>query len=404
LLNFLVIALGLFALALVGLMRAPARAGGPGGAILAALGFGAAFVATLVFVRLSHDQMGLGRVSDYDAFVAHAVGATSANEVSPVILFVGSSISRNAVDDGAMNEDFLAAGSPFQAINLSLEGASYFERLSRIERYVRLTGQAPNMVFLEFNHAYDARPAYVFRVGKFSERAVEQFGPRASLFTAQGIAARACEGLKGCVLDAGLLPFHTAMNLTNLGLANVAAPFAAAAPKPSFERIDFRKEKVDTDERVKGLTTVDAGAASERFSWASAYRAYQRDRLYALGVRQIGYYSPTVISSAERAYAADICRTELAGFVCIVGDDPVLLNALNKDVWSDKEHLMNEGAAIFSHWFSVQVMNQQAHGAIVPLKEREPDLVGNQTPGTTAKRANEAADLALRPRHEVSPT
>jgi hypothetical protein len=403
-LNFLVIALGLLALALVGVMRAPKRIAGPGSAIFAVCGFCAAFVVTLALVRLSHDQSGLGRVSDYDGFVAHAVQATAANDASPVILFVGSSISRNAVDDVAMNADFAAAGSSFQAINLSLEGASYFERLSRIKRYVRLAGEAPDMVFLEFNHAYDARPAYVFRVGKFSERAVDQFGPRASLFTAQGIAARACEGLKGCVLDAGLLPFHALMNLTNLGLANVAAPFADAPPKPSFERIDFRKETVDTDARIAGLSAVDTRADGDAFAWASAYRAYQRAQLHALGVRQIGYYSPAVISPEERAYAAHVCQTELAGFVCIVGDDPALLSALNRDVWSDKEHLMNEGAEIFSHWFSAQVMNQKAQGAIVPLKDRAPDLVDSQAPGTTAQRAPDPADLALRPKHEVSPT
>ena len=373
-LNAVVVCLGLLALGFAALLRAPRK----GSVALGALAFLVGLGGAVLGVRMAHDAAGLGRITEYDRFVAHGVELTGE---APTVLFVGSSVSRNAVDDTALTAGFRAAGAPHQAINLSLQGASYFERLSRVERYIALTGKAPEIVFLEVSREFDTRPAFAFKVGKFSARAIDQFTPLPARLTGEGLLAGQCPGLKDCVIDGVLLPVHAGMNAVNLGLANMAAPIGSADPHPAFDALTAPLgEPVDPLLRRAGLSARAEVVALSGPDWAQAWRTQERARLAALGVNTVAYYFPPVISAEDRAYAAGLCAGELSQFTCLAAHSDALLEALDGDVWADPAHMMAPGAALYT----------AALGEAV----RASGLLG--TPA--APRAD--ADIALRPRQE----
>ena len=305
-------------------------------------------------IRAVTSVAGVDRVTDYDAFVAHAANLSREDD-APVALFVGASFSRNAIDDEQLTQDLRALGYPHRAINLSLEGASLQERHANLKAYIERSKRTPDVVFFGVAQEFDASSAYVFNVAKFSDRAIDQFTPSTAKWAAVGIASGACEGLVGCVKDTGLGAVHLGLNLMNVGLLSGGKNHKAFEAKPSFDpQIEPRQELAD-DDINKGLSQLVEIKPLSGPAWAMAFRAQQRNVLAQKGVRRIAYYSPPVISADQRAYAQSLCAGELSDFTCIDSTNPQLLESLNGQSWFDDKHLLANGAKAYTQWLANEI-------------------------------------------------
>ena len=305
-------------------------------------------------IRAVTNVAGVDRVTDYDAFVAHAAKLTTEDD-APVALFVGASFSRNAIDDEQLTEELRALGYPHRAINLSLEGASLQERQANLIAYLERSKRTPDVVFFCVAQEFDASSAYVFNVAKFSDRAIDQFTPSTAKWAAVGIASGACEGLVGCVKDTGLGAVHLGLNLMNVGLLSGGENHRTFEAKPSFDPQDEPRQELTDDDINTGLSQLVEVRPLTGPAWAQAFRAQQRGVLAKKGVRQVAYYSPPVISADQRAYAQSLCEGELAEFTCIASTNPQLLDGLKGQSWFDDKHLLARGAKVYTRWLADEI-------------------------------------------------
>ena len=329
-------------------LRAPVRSR----SVMAPVAFVLGVALAAVGVRVAADGFAIKRPDAYDGFLAHAVAQAEAEPDAPLLVFMGTSYTRNGLDDARLTGALRAAGLPHRALNYSLEGASYQERFLRLADLLRALPRAPDAVFLEVAAKYDHRPAYAFEVGKLSNRSLGQFGPVNAGWTAFGISQGACEGAKGCVMDLGLLGVHAGMNALNVGLLSVARPLGDAAPSPSFEPVDTVRTAVGEDERRAGLSERPLLDGAYGPTWAQSFRRQKDQLLHDHGVRIVGYYLPPVVSAEKRNYVSGLCAGEFRGRPCVAPDDPALLERLDADVWFDAEHLRVAGANAYTDWLA----------------------------------------------------
>ena len=98
-------------------------------------------------------------------------------------------------------------------------------------------------------------------------------------------------------------------------------------------------------------------------NWIQTYRQNLHRALQAQGVREVAYYQPPILSAEMRAYATQVCATELAEHVCFAPTDPGLLAQLNGPVWFDADHLLDAGAAIYSRWLIMRLLESDVMAA-----------------------------------------
>lgn len=341
------------ALLLAKLLRAPEKSR----RVLNLIWFSSAFILTVFTIRVFSEHAGITRPTTYDQFVTHAALQAREEPETPLVLFVGASFSRNAVDDEALTRDLRAAGYPHRVINLSLEGASLQERDAAIWDFMRTSRIAPDVVFLEVADEYDRDPAYVFTVAKFSDRAIEQFDPDAVYWSMKGLSQGQCDGLATCGKNWALLQIHAFMNWTNLGLLATGTPLKEIAPSPAFDPQDKPRESfsLGTQEIASALSAPAEIEPEAGPSWARLFRMDQRRRLEMAGVRRVAYYYPPVLSGESRQYVARLCAGELSDYPCIAPVDQRLLQQLAGDVWLDERHLLRDGAEVYTDWLAVQI-------------------------------------------------
>lgn len=348
----------ILALVLARLFRAPAKSRFfPG-----LLWFTASLLVCTFAIRIATQSAHITRPTDYDRFVAYAAQQVREEPDTPFAVFVGASYSRNGIDDEALTQRLRAEGYPHRVINLSLEGASLQERDAHLWQFMRMTGMAPDAVFLEVSDLYDHNPAYVFEVGKFSDRAIEQFDPNSTYWTLKGLAQGQCHGTADCVKDWVLMKAHILLNFVNIGILSTGETVDEISPLPAFDPQDQRRDTFtwQSEEISAALTEPLVIEPEEGPAWARLFRHDQRRRLQEAGVRQIAYYYPPVLEPLDRAYVADLCAGELSEFPCIAPVDEMLLSQLEGDVWFDHEHLLREGAELYTTWLAAEIQSRGA--------------------------------------------
>jgi hypothetical protein len=355
---------GMAALVLVHLLRAPAR-GLRGGLVMGALAFGLTTLAVNVLAR----GLDVRRVGEFDAFAADARTRLSASE-RPGVLFVGASFTRNAIDPSQLEAALGERGLEVTVATLAMQGASYQERQQQLAQALKHLPRPPAVVWIEVAEGFDRNPAYVFEVGKFSDRAIQQFDAVATGWTMMGLAGGACEGLKACVMNAALLPAHAALNWLNVGLLASGRPAADVVPTPAFDAVTVPRDTVPSQDAIlRGLTTDLPAPAASGPQWALSHRAHQRARLAEAGVRTVGYYFPPVVDPAARAYVAGLCAGELSSHPCVPPTDPAMLAALVGPLWLDGEHLLAPAAAAYTGWLADQIaptLSEALSAALAP--------------------------------------
>ncbi|MEZ5997364.1 MAG: hypothetical protein R3B98_01570 [Hyphomonas sp.] len=347
--SLLLIALAGLALTGAGLLRLPHR----GGVVGSALAFLAGLVLAALMIRGATHVLGIGRATDFDAVVNHAVEVAKEDD-APLILFSGASFSRNAISEQRLTDLLKARGYPHRVINLSLEAASLSERDRHIEDFIRAAPRAPDIVFVEIGQVTDDRPAFIFENSKFSMRAIDQFDATGTRWAVQGMLEGACAGTAACLRDLVLTGMHAGLNLLNVGLVSQGKTLAAIPPMESYDGNDTPREEIDPVWRSEELA-LGSGSAPAK-PWAEAFRDKQRARLTAEGVRTVAYYFPPVIEAETRAYADGLCRGELSAFACIAPTDPALLAPLDGNAWLDRDHLLDSGAQVYEAWLADQMI------------------------------------------------
>jgi hypothetical protein len=319
--------------------------------ITAISAFVVGLLATVLIIKFTASALGIGRTTDFDRIVNAAV-AEATQDDAPLIVFTGVSYSRNALDPQRLTIALTEAGYSVRAINLSIEAASIMERDAHLEQFIAQSGRRPELVFVEVAQAFDYKAAFMFGNSKFNARAIEQFDIATSARTLSGLAEGACDGTVGCIKDTGFLSLHAALNFFNVGLVG-------RGEKPA---------DVDTirsyDPQYEARTESTPSALSEMLEitpqpvpkWVSDYRALMRDRLISQGVQAVGYYQPPVQPADQRMYVAALCKTELSAYVCIDSEDTELLNQLNGNYWFDRDHLLDDGAAIYTKWLANELI------------------------------------------------
>lgn len=341
---FLFVLAGL-ALAGAHLLRLPSR----GNLFGACAAFLAGLCAAAVAIKVAASGFGIGRTTEFDAFVNHA-SEVAASTDAPLILFTGASFSRNAIDEERLTAALAARGYPHRVISLSLEAASIIERDRYLSAFLNQSQHAPDIVFMEIAEVTDHRPTFIFGNSKFSTRAIEQFDARGAAWTASGLAGGGCTGAVDCLRESGLLGVHALLNGLNIGLIGQGEVSARVPPAAAYDPAFKPRDPVDPETRSTDLASILPAEPRDGLPWATSFRRLQRDRLAAAGVRATAYYFPPVVAPAERAWVSGLCAGELAVFICISPDDPSLLAALDGDVWLDSRHLLDPAAEIYSVW------------------------------------------------------
>lgn len=346
----------LFALAAIALVAAHGlKLPAAGGRIGAAAAFSAGLLLSAFAIKTIASASGIGRTTDFDRFVNAAV-AEAAQDPARLIVFTGASFSRNGIDPARLTLALNERGYDYRVVSLSIEAASILERDAHLKQFMALSGRIPDVVFIEVAQEFDHRAAYMFGNSKFNARAIEQFDLRTTAWTASGLLGGACQGLGGCIKDAGFLGLHAGLNLLNVGLIGTGERPQDAAPTPSYDPATEARAPSNPEDAATILTAAPLFGPQ----WVQAYRTGQRQRLLAQGVGMVGYYQPPMIDPAARAYTSGLCLGELADYPCIGPDDPALLNQLTGPVWFDPKHLLDTGTAIYNAWLVQQLIDSGA--------------------------------------------
>ena len=351
--------LSLFALAGLSLLLAHGLrlplAGSRATGILAFLG---GLVVTAVAIKLVAGAADIGRTTDFDRYVNAAIISAEA-EPAPIIAFSGASYSRNGIDPERLTLALRERGYPHQVVNLSIEAASILERDKHLSQFITGAGRTPDIVFVEVAQDFDHRAAYMFGNSKFNARAIEQYDLATTAWTSFGILGGACQGVKGCVLDAGFLTAHSVLNFFNVGLIGSGETPASVGAVPAYDpQFQPRAESV-TEQAFERIDQAPVDGPQ----WVRSYRVQQRNRLLEQGVRSVAYYQPPALSPETRAYADALCRGELVDQICLSPDDPSLMADLSGDYWFDPSHLLDTGTAIYNAWLVDQII---ASGILEP--------------------------------------
>jgi hypothetical protein len=310
-------------------------------------------------VRALVDHKGMERATDYDGVVSAALDDVKQSS-APYVLFVGSSHSRNGIDDVYLTQELAKRGYKQRAVNMSMYGASYQERGIQIDRFITAAVRKPDVVFLEVSQMYDEAPAYAFQVAKFSDRAIAQMNPGSVRWAVQGLAEDYRHGIADRMKDVSLLGIHAVLNVLNVGLLHTAEGVGIAAPQGAFLGEDRPKEILNPQVRAANLTRSVA-ATADQTAWAAGFRERQEEKLRGAGVRRVGYYLPPVTDPEARAFVQRFCDEQAGKHACVAPTDPKLLADLNGDLWFDHEHLLRKGAHIYDSWLAAQL---DASGAL----------------------------------------
>jgi len=347
----------LFAYAAVALLaahflRLPAKSSRFDGILAFATGLFVAVMATKIVIATT----GLDRTTNFDRFTNAAVIEAQRTE-DPILVFSGASYSRNGLDPDRMSNRLREKGYDYRVVNLSIEAASVIERDTHIQQFMALSGEIPDMVFIEVSQEFDNRAAFMFGNSKFNDRAIEQFDLRGSLWTLLGIRGGACYGTSGCLKDAGFLGAHTALNVLNVGAVGQGRTPEAVGELSSFDPLTEVRREYD----ILNATKLNKAEATYGPQWVRSYRAQMDGKLKASGVRAVGYYQPPVLAPEQRAYAEGLCLGELSDATCLHSNSLALMGQLNDELWLDPSHLNAVGAVIYSDWLADQLI---ASGAL----------------------------------------
>jgi hypothetical protein len=349
------------------LLRTP-----PKGLVRGSLAFVLAFGMTAAGISAGARKFCIVREDPY-AQIAASVLLQLEQDPAPYILFVGASYSRNALNDQALGQHLQARGFPYQVINFALEGSSLQERDLRLRQLLQEARRPPAMVFLELSEKFDTNPTYGFEVAKFSNRVIGQFDVRGTKWAMRGLAEmRPQLGTKALAKDGILLSLHTPINLANIGLLAGGGQFSDFEPMAAYDPQTEPRTLVSAQERNHGLLAPFTETAAPAPNWARAFRAEQAAYLKAHGVARVGYYFPPVVSAKERAYVAARC-TEYDH--CFAPTDIEMLAKLDDDLWFDAEHLLQDGAAIYTRWLADELDNRQ----VLNLNQEQPQQKLAQT-------------------------
>lgn len=340
------LALAGLALAGVHLLRVPQRSSRFGAVSLFLLGL----ILSAASIRLLLNANGIGRETDFDAFVNHGVAVANKTD-KPILLFSGASFSRNAIDANQLTQKLNARGYNYQVVSLSLEAASLMERDIHIRQYLKQAPAPPEVIFIETAFVTDTRPTFIFGNSKFSDRAIEQFTPGATVWAATGLVDGGCQSLTDCTKESIFLVLHGVLNAANIGLASQGMIERDVPPRPAFDPTQTPREEIDFAIEAEAMKTLTATPPADVPVWATSHRHLQRQYLESVGVATVGYYFPPVIAADLRAYAEHLCASELSGLLCIHPNDADLMSALiGKDYWLDREHLLQAGSDIYTDW------------------------------------------------------
>ena len=344
---------GIAALCLAWTLRAP-KPTHPYRALLFVL-LGVAISATLV--RLAANSAGVARPTEFDHFIADSQRLLDDEPNAPYIVFSGASFARNGIDDERLTVKLRELGYPHRAINLSLQGSSLQERHAALMRLLETAGRLPDRVFLMVAPEFDENAAYVFRVAKFSDRAIKQMDFESASWAGLGLAHGACSGLVGCVKDIGFTGVHLTINQLNLGLLSGGQNLSELSPLKVYDaKAADEVRGIQTDEEIAdGVLAEPEPQPLIGPHWAASFRAQQRADLQALGVTHITYYLPPVVSAEIRNYIGSLCLGELLNWSCITPLDSELMTPLNRQVWFDPKHLQSEGAEHYTDWLARQI-------------------------------------------------
>ncbi len=342
--------IGILALGVAVLMRAPRKSN----AFLPIASFTGGLIVSAICIAGAARLFDFQRTTDFDHFTANSIEVTAADD-APIALFLGASLSRNAIDDERLTQLLREKGYPHRAINLSLEGSSLQERNKALLEYLKRAPRAPDVVFLSVVQEFDELSAYVFKVAKFSDRAIDQFDREAAEWAGLGIVGGACYGTVGCIKDIVFGGIHLTLNSLNVGLLSSGERFSDVEKKPAYDPQTNPRQEQTLDEIVEGLEEVLPTEATNGPHWAMSFRAMQRGHLKDAGVRRISYYAPPTVDAGIRAYTQNVCAGELVKFNCIPANDPILLDQLKSQIWFDPEHLLADGAQIYTSWLADKI-------------------------------------------------
>lgn len=309
----------------------------------------------VLVIRLTAQGLDIDRRTDMDSIVAAALESAGQDKAA-LIVFAGASYSRNGLDDARLTRALRAAGREVRVVNLSLEGASLQEREAGLLSFLARAPRRPKAVFLEIAPEFDAEAAYVFRVAKFSDRAIAQFTPANTLSALADLRREGCAGAGACAKSAILTLAHGAMNGLGIGLLSSGRPFAGVTPVRAFDPQTEPRERPDDAARHEGLSAPGMQGPARAPAWAAGRRAALMARLEAAGIPIVGTYFPPAIDPASRGYIASLCQTEFAGRPCLAPDDPALLAALDGAHWFDAGHLLASGAEIYTDWLAGRLL------------------------------------------------
>ncbi|MEO1659830.1 MAG: hypothetical protein AAFR51_02495 [Pseudomonadota bacterium] len=342
----------LFACAGLGLLFAHSlRLPFSGSRLPAILAFFGGLIVSAICIKMAAGAADIGRTTDFDRYVKAAV-LSAEQDPAPIIAFSGASYSRNGIDPERLTLALRERGYPHRVVNLSIEAASILERDTHLSQFMTSANRVPDIVFVEVAQDFDDRAAYMFGNSKFNARAIEQYDLTGTAWTSFGILGGACQGAKGCVLDAGYLAAHSLLNFFNVGLIGSGETLASVGAVPAYDP-QYEPRVESRPEEALARTPQDPVNGPQ---WVRSYRSLQRQRLLDQGVREVAYYQPPALSSETRAYADALCRGELAERVCISPDRPDLMQALNDDHWFDPSHLLDSGTAIYNAWLVEQII------------------------------------------------
>lgn len=354
-----------------GLLRTPPRArAGWIGAVAALVG---ALVVTAAGVKTYMHARALYPDDDFARVARHVLDGEDAR---PTIVFVGTSMSRQGLDDEAVTAKLNAAGWNVRVASLSLQGSSQHERDMHLRQYLRAAAKPPVAVYVEIAPPTDTEPTYGFKVAKFSTRAIKQFGPRATYWSVRGLIEDRDAGLVSWVKDTGGLGLHVMLNLFNVGALRDAAHISHVTPLAAYEPFDTPRIEPPSAEVIAEGLAGSAPAHKPTPDWARAFREHQAMMLEARGVGRVGFYAPLTLEPDLRAYGTQACAAQI-GRPCLNAEDPDLRSALTGPHWNDRDHMLASGAALQAEWLAGKLL--EARGAIeagvpTPLDDVESGL------------------------------
>ncbi len=289
-----------------------------------------------------------------------------------LIIIDGGSWAARGIDGDYLQSILKSEGYEVTLVQLTLPGANHFERYNlhnqflnhALELDANYLREANVVLLRELHRGYDKHPLAQFPQNTLANRNVAYLSPSNTVAAIRAWVMRMGEGMEekdeltGAllrdVLVASLINFFQIGRLENL------EPLSEIPSLPSYHPHEKARDE------YRGMDWIineykrsrDETERHEQYAWIKNIKEKRLESLYQGIVDEDLLFTPPAIHAASMHYAQDY-STENPEVSIILPNLELYEKLDGQRFWADIQHLMEDGAKVYTEWLAQQILNKR---------------------------------------------